>query len=167
MVEIVCHHCYKEKKDGRKEELPQNRKPNRDEFYPVVIVPKRSGLAKNTTRMYKFLDFESNVLALVSYLHVGCGPSEVGLILANLNLEEAGKLERAYYQYIDRISSHIRDAADKAIEVALEAEVVETYKRMLLEEGKDDETIEERVKDVKKNELTQLVGLDVAYDMGW
>ena len=87
--------------------------------------------------------------------------------MANLNLNKAYMLERAYYNYIDRISVHLCEDSDFFVRRSLDAEVVETYKNQLRKKGMDDETIEEKAKEVKKNELTELVGLDLAYDMGW
>ena len=87
--------------------------------------------------------------------------------MSNLNLNKAYMLERAYYNYIDRISVHLREASDFFVRRSLDAEVAETYKNQLRKKGMDDETIEEKAKEVKKKELTELVGLDVAYDMGW
>ena len=99
--------------------------------YPVIVRPKLSGFFNPRPNRYQFLDFQLNVLALISCLQVGCGPIEVGLILADLNLEQAGTLERAYYRYIDCISVYICVAADMFIKRTLEDEVVETYKKEL------------------------------------
>ena len=44
---------------------------------------------------------------------------------------------------------------------------METYRKQLKEEGLDDETIDRKMDDVKYKRLTEPVGIDVAYDMGW
>ena len=101
--------------------------------FPVIVEPKLSCFHSASSCKYKFLDFESNVKALISCLHIGCGPQEVGLILSNLNFESARTLERAYYQKINRLTVHIRDAAEMFVKEALHLEVEETYKKKIEE----------------------------------
>ena len=164
VLEIVCHECYKQTSSTLNNEM---NKKMFDGEYPIVVEPKLSSIGDSNSKKYSFLDFESNILSLVACLQVGCGSHEVGLVMSNLNLNKAYMLERAYYNYIDRISVHLREASDFFVRRSLDAEVVETYKNQLRKKGMDDETIEEKAKEVKKKELTELVGLDVAYDMGW
>ena len=76
-------------------------------------------------------------------------------------------LEHAYYRYIDKLDFYIRDESDALVEAFRTVEIMKSYRKQLMEEGLDDETIEKKVDDVKNNRFTEHVGLDVSYDIGW
>ena len=98
VTEIVCHACY----TGPPSPQDNPKKLLKASKYPVVLEPRFTRqFYKEKERYYQFLDFEDNVMALISCLHVGCGPNEIGLVLANNNLD--ADLENAYYRHIDLI----------------------------------------------------------------
>ena len=112
VLQIVCHHCHTKTSPPSPSDVPEKVETS-SSSYPVIIEPKTTPVFYNPEApCWKFLDFQLNVQALISCLHIGCGPAEVGLIVANLNIEKAGLLANRYYYYIDKLSVHIRESAE-------------------------------------------------------
>ena len=164
VLEIICHKCYKQTNSR----VPDPYKVKEDVKYPVIVEPKlATEFHDGDQDKYRFLDFEANIKALISVFHVGCGPHEVGLLLSNLNIHKAKSLEASYYRHIHKLDVHLREAAKYFVKGALDDEVMGTYEKELKEQGATDETKKRKIEDAKQNGLTETVGLDVAYDMGW
>ena len=162
VLEVVCNKCHKGAKSQKKKPVGP------PEEYPVIVEPTMLTVFHEAdAKLYRFLDFEANINALVSCFFVGSGPEEIAMTLANLRLKDAAKLEQSYYTYIDRLTVHLWDVADELIWMARENEILVSYKKQLQDSGEDDENTREKLNDVKNNCLTDFVGIDVLYDMGW
>ena len=87
--------------------------------------------------------------------------------MANLDLAGSMTFESKYHYYIDMLMPHIREVADELISHARMAEILLSYEKQLKARGCTREEIENKLKDVKNKTLTDLVGIAIAYDMGW
>ena len=96
------------------------------------------------------MDFWTNVQAFLSCLFIGCGANEIGIVLANLDLEGSKTLQSKYYYYIDTLTPHIRAVAEDLVSEARENGILLSYEKQLEKRGLSREEIVMKLKKYQK-----------------